>query len=309
MYDLAIIGGGPAGVSAGVYASRKRLKTVFITKDFLGQSSVSSGVENWIGTVKIRGEELSKNLENHLRAYASDIVDIKLGEICQSITKINGGFKISTPKSTYEARTVLITTGSVRRKLEVKGADIFDNKGLTYCATCDGPLFANQDVAVIGGGNAAFETAAQLLAYCRSVTLINRTENFRADEVTVANVKANPKMRIVTNAVTSEIVGDKFVSGLIYKDISSGKEEKLSVSGIFVEIGLIPNTYFVKELVQMDQWDHIVVDPRTQQSSVKGIWAAGDCTDGLYHQNNIASGDAIKALEDIYMFLTREKSQ
>ncbi len=303
MYDLAIIGGGPAGVAAGVYASRKRLKTVFITKDFQGQSSVSDGVENWIGTIKIPGAELSKNLEAHLRAYAADVVDIKTGELCSLVEKTDKGFRITTQKNSYEAKAVLVTTGSVRRKLEVPGAEIYDNKGLTYCATCDGPVFADQDVVVIGGGNAAFESAAQLLAYCKSVTLLNRSDTFRADEVTVTKVLAHPKMKAVKNAIPTEVKGDKFVNALSYKDALTGETTTLKVTGIFVEIGLIPATYFVKNLVQMDQWDHIMVDPRTQQTSVKGIWAAGDCTDGLYHQNNIAAGDAIKALEDIYMNL------
>lgn len=303
MYDLAIIGGGPAGVAAGVYASRKRLKTVFITKDFQGQSSVSDGVENWIGDIKIPGIELSKKLENHLKAYAGDIVDIKEGELCEQISKSGNGFTVKTNKGTYQTKTVLITTGSYRRKLEAKGAEEFDNKGLTYCATCDGPLFADQDVVVVGGGNAAFESAAQLLAYCKSVTLINRSEKFRADEVTVSRVLANPKMKAIKDAVVTEVKGEQFVNGLVYKDVKTGETAELNITGVFVEIGLLPNTSFAKEVVKLDQHNHIVVDPRNQRASTAGIWAAGDCTDGLYHQNNIAAGDAVKALEDIYMYL------
>ncbi len=311
MYDLAIIGGGPAGVAAGVYASRKRLKTVFITKDFLGQSNVSEGIENWIGDIKIPGGELSKKLEAHLRAYAGDIVSIKTGELVQTITKgtaaaDNKTFSIKTEKNEYLAKTILITTGSFRRKLEVPGAATYDNKGLTYCATCDGPLFADQDVLVVGGGNAAFETAAQLLAYCKSVTLLNRSEVFRADEITVAKVLANPKMKAIPNAISVEVKGDKFVNGFVYQDVKTGEKITLPVTGIFVEIGLLPNTYFAKDLVKLDQWNHIVVDPRNQRASVDGVWAAGDCTDGLYHQNNIAAGDAVKALEDIYLYLHRQ---
>lgn len=305
MYDLTIIGGGPAGVAAGVYASRKRLKTLFITKDFLGQSSVSDGIENWIGTVKIPGTELSKNLENHLKAYAADIVDIKSGELCENITKdASGSFSIKTNKGTYSSKTILITTGSARRKLEVPGADRLEHKGLTYCATCDGPLFADQDVIVVGGGNAAFESAAQLMAYCKSVTLVNRSDSFRADPVTVTKLSANPKLTILKNAIPKEVLGDKFVSGFVYTDKTTGKDVTLNTTGIFIEIGSMPTTYFVKDIVKLDEYNHIVVDPRTQQTSEKGIWAAGDCTDGLYHQNNIAAGDAVKALEDIYVYLT-----
>lgn len=311
IYDLAILGGGPAGVAAGVYASRKRLKTVFITKDFLGQSSVSDGIENWIGTVKISGANLSKNLETHLRAYAGNIVDIKEGIGVKNVEKASGGefgkdtgFKVVTDSGEFLTKTVLVTTGSHRRRLEgVKGADVFEHKGLTYCATCDGPLFADQDVAVIGGGNAAFESAAQLLAYCKSVTLLNRSEVFRADPVTVEKLRAHPKMRIITSAIPTEVTGEKFVSGLTYKDARTGETASLAVSGIFVEIGSLPTTFFVKDVAKLNEYGNIVVDPRTQRSSTDGIWAAGDCTDGLYHQNNIAAGDAVKALEDIYGYL------
>lgn len=299
-YDLAIIGGGPAGVAAGVYAARKQLKTIFITKDWNSQSTVSEGIENWIGTIKIPGAEFAKNLENHLRAYAGEFVDIKVGE---SVEKIEKGFKIKTNKETYEATTVLITTGSMRKKLEVPGADKFEHKGLTYCASCDGPLFNGQDVVVVGGGNAAFESASQLLAYCKSVTLINRTDKFRADPITVEAVSKNPHFKIVTNALSKEVKGDKFVNAFVYTDTTTNKDVELAVSGIFVEIGSIPTTYFAKDLVEMNPIGNIKVDPRTQETSLKGIWAAGDCTDGLYHQNNIAAGDAVKALEDIYLHL------
>lgn len=305
IYDLTIIGGGPAGVAAGVYAARKELKTLFITKDWNSQSVVSEGIENWIGTVKISGADFAKNLEGHLRAYAKDIVDIKVGESCEKIEKTDAGFKItiSTGKEQveYESKTVLITTGSFRRKLEVNGADVFEHKGLTYCASCDGPLFAGQDVIVVGGGNAAFESAAQLLAYCKTVILINRGDKFRADPITIDTVSKNPHFKIITNAIPKEIKGEKFVNAFVYT--KDGQDVEISTTGIFVEIGSLPTTYFVKDLVKLDQYNHIITDPRNQQTSVKGIWAAGDATDGLYHQNNIAAGDAVKALEDIYLSL------
>lgn len=302
-YDLAIIGGGPAGVAAGVYAARKNLKTIFITKDWESQSVVSEGIENWIGTVKIKGSDFAKSLENHLRAYAKDVVDIHEKESCEKVEKVTGGFRITTSKGSYEARTILVTSGSFRRKLEIPGADKFEHKGLTYCASCDGPVFSGQDVVVVGGGNAAFESASQLLAYCQSVTLINRSETFRADPVTIEVVSRNPHFKIIKNAVPKEVKGDKFVSGFVYTDAKTGKDVELAVSGIFVEIGSLPTTYFIKDLVKLDEWNHIMVDPRNQRASVSGVWAAGDCTDGLYHQNNIAAGDAVKALEDIYLFL------
>ncbi|MEK7551877.1 MAG: FAD-dependent oxidoreductase [Patescibacteria group bacterium] len=303
MYDLAIIGGGPAGVAAGVYAARKKLKTVFITFDFNSQSSVSLDVQNWIGTVSLSGLELAENLKKHLKAYSADTVFIKEGEKAISIIKAGENFAVKTDKGEYSAKTVLIATGSKRRQLEAKGADVFENKGITYCASCDGPLFADKDTVVIGGGNAGFETAAQLLAYAKSVTLIHRSAEFRADPVTVEKVLKNPKMKALKNIETLEVKGDKFVKSIVIKDANTGKITELPTEGIFVEIGLVPNTDYVANLVKLDQYKRIPIDTKNQQTSVKGVWAAGDCTDILYHQNNIAAGDGVKALEDIYMYL------
>jgi len=303
MYDCAILGGGPAGVSAGVYASRKQLKTIFITKDFLSQSTVSEGIENWIGDINVPGLKLAQKFEEHLRAYAGDFVDIKTGEWIEKVTKIDGGFEIKTDTETYRAKSVLVATGSDRQQLPVPGAKEFEHKGLTYCASCDGPVFAGQDVAVIGGGNAGFESAAQLLAYCKSVTLLNRGETFRADPKTVETVTKDPKMNTVVNTEILEVHGEKFVNGLSYKDTETGETQKLDVTGIFVEIGSVPTTEYVKELVDLDDYNRVKIDPWNQRASVEGIWSAGDCTNILYHQNNIAAGDGVRALEDIYVWL------
>ena len=303
IYELAIIGGGPAGVSAGVYAARKKLKTIFLTYDFESQSSVSENIQNWIGTPSISGADFAKNLENHLEAYAGENLEIKTGVKATDIKKTENGFTIVTTEGEFEAKAVLIATGSTRRKLDAKGADIFEHKGLTYCATCDGPLYGGADVVVIGGGNAAFETAAQLSSYAKSVTLINRSENFRADAITVEKVLSKPNVKAITNAIPFEVKGEKFVSGFSYKDAITSEVKDLDVTGIFVEIGLIPSTTFAQNAVELNQGGQIIVDPRTQQTKTPMIWAAGDCTDGLYHQNNISSGDAVKALEDIYIHL------
>ncbi len=303
-YDLAIIGGGPAGAAAAVYAARKRLKTVFITKDWLSQSTVSEKIENWIGTVAISGADFAKNLEAHVRAYASDVIDIKVGEYVKGLANASSGdatrFTVTTDKAAYTAKTILISSGSRRRKLEVPGAETYDNKGLTYCATCDGPLYSGQDVAVIGGGNAGFESAAQLLAYCSSVTLLIRGTEFKADPETIERVLKNPKMKVIKNAVPKEVKGEKFVTSFVYTDAASKADVELPVTGIFVEIGSLPNTDFAAQIIALDQFNRIPVDPRNQRTKVSGVWAAGDCTDGLYHQNNIAAGDAVKAIEDIY---------
>ncbi|MEK7114345.1 MAG: FAD-dependent oxidoreductase [Patescibacteria group bacterium] len=317
MYDLIIIGGGPAGVAAGVYAARKQLRTVLITEEIGGQSVVSEGIENWIGSPKIHGSELAKLFKAHLDAVKSDIVELALNERVVSIEKIVDEFlaKTKTGKE-FSARAVLIVSGAGRRKLAIPGAEKFENKGVTYCASCDGPLFGGMDVAVIGGGNAGFETALQLLAYAKSVTLIHRHTDFKADSITVEKVCAHQHMRIVRNAEPVEIMGEAFVTGLKYKDRDSGEVSELPLSGVFVEVGVLPNTSFVEGLVEMDEFKRIKVNPRNQRTSpvrnlisngasIEGIWAAGDCTDELYHQNNIAAGDGVKALEDIYLWIKK----
>ncbi|OGG56962.1 hypothetical protein A3D71_04465 [Candidatus Kaiserbacteria bacterium RIFCSPHIGHO2_02_FULL_55_20] len=309
MYELAIIGGGPAGAAAAVYAARKRLKTVMILEEWGGQSGVSTDIQNWIGTPSISGADLADSLKKHVMQYAGEFLTILSPVRATGLTPKDTSVEVALSKGEpVVALAVLITTGANRRKLEVKGAAEYDQKGLTYCASCDGPLFADKDVAVIGGGNAAFETALQLLAYCKTVTLFNRTDTFRADAISVNAALANPKMRVVKNSEILEVVGETFVTGLRWKDSLTGKEELLPVEGIFVEIGLIPNTAWVGSALEMNAVKQIKVDPRTHQTSHPRVWAAGDCTDGLYHQNNIAAGDAVKALEDIYMSL-RTKEQ
>lgn len=304
MYDLIIIGGGPAGTAAAVYAARKRLKTVLITSEFGGQSVVSEDIQNWIGTVSISGTDLAESFKKHVMAYANDVVEVKEGQKAVAIKKDGGEFIISTDTAQeYKGKTVLIVTGSRRRKLAVPGADQFENKGITYCASCDGPLFSGKDVVVVGGGNAGFETAAQLLAYAKSVTLLNNSKEFRADPVTIEKVLAHQNMKAVSNVSLLEVKGENFVKALIYKGNDTGETTELPTEGVFVEIGLVPATDFVKGLVDLNPYGSVIIDPRTQATSVKGIWAAGDCTDVLYHQNNIAAGDAVRALEDIYISL------
>lgn len=304
MFDLMIIGGGPAGVAAGVYAARKQLSTAFIAEVVGGQSTDSMDIQNWIGTPHITGPDLAKALEGHLKEYARDggCVELHIGERAQKLEKIEGGFKVTTAKGSYEAKAVLIASGGSRRKLAVPGADLYEHKGVTYCASCDGPIFAGQDTVVIGGGNAGFETAAQLSAYAKSVTLLSRSE-FKADPITVKKVLENPKVKAVINAEPVEVKGEKFVKSLIYRDKNTGEQYEIPAGGIFVEIGMVPSTEYAKDVLPLDESGRVVVNPKNQQTAVPGIWAAGDCTDELYHQNNIAAGDGVKALEDIYMHL------
>lgn len=304
MFDLVIIGGGPAGVAAGVYASRKKLATLFVTKEWGGQSTVSPDIQNWIGTPSIPGTKLAADLKAHLEAYAGDVVKIKENTLATAIAKQSDGFSVTLEDGeTVETRSILIASGSSRRRLNVPGADEFEHKGLTYCASCDGPMFSGQDVAVVGGGNAGFETAAQLLAYAKSVTLLHRGPAYKADPVTVEKVLAHEHMTGLLNAEPTKVTGEQFVSGLTYRDAATGEEKTLPVAGIFVEIGMIPNTSFAEGVVELDEYKRITIDPWTQKTSVPGIWAAGDCTNVKYHQNNISAGDAVRALEDIYVHL------
>jgi alkyl hydroperoxide reductase subunit F len=291
-----------------VYAARKKLKTVFIAEQIGGQSMDSVDIQNWVGTQHISGMGLAKQLEMHLRAYAADVVDIRLGERAQKAEKIEGGFSLTTGKGSYETKALLIATGGSRRKLSIPTAAQFENKGLTYCASCDGPLFSGQDVAVVGGGNAAFETAAQLLAYCKSVTLMSRSDFSKADAATVEAVLKDPKMKTLQYTMPAEIKGENFVSGMTVTNTQTNTAQELAVSGIFVEIGMLPSTEWLQGLVELDEYNRVKVDAKNQHTSVEGIWAAGDCTDELYHQNNIAAGDAVKALEDIYYWLRMKTS-
>jgi len=304
MKDLIIIGGGPAGVAAGVYAARKRLKSVLITEAFGGQSTDSLGVENWIGTIKIAGIDMAHAFKAHLEAYKGEIVEVVENDRVEKLEKTEGGFTATTRDGkTFSARSVLIASGAARKKLPVPGADDFENKGVTYCASCDGPLFEGQDVAVVGGGNAGLETAAQLLAYCKSVTLIHRHEMLKGDKITVEKLSAHPNFKALYKSEPTEVLGERFVSGLKVKHRDTGEEITLPVTGVFVEIGVMPNTGYAQGLVELDSVGRVVTNPKNQHTSVDGIWAAGDATDELYHQNNIAAGDAVKALEDIYQWL------
>lgn len=305
LYDLAIIGGGPAGIAGVVYAARKRLGTILITPDFGGQSVVSPDIQNWIGHVSISGIDLAQSLQKHAEAYKGEFLTVQEGEKVTLVKKADDGtFAIVTEGgATYQARAILIATGSSRRKLGVPGADVYEHKGLTYCASCDGPLFADKDVIVVGGGNAGLETAAQLLAYAKSVTLMHRGPEFKADKITVDAVLANPKLTALLNAEPVEVTGSTFVEGITYKDKTTGELHELKAEGIFVEVGQIANTGMVADIVELNTYGKIVIDHKTQRASLPGIWAAGDCTDVLYHQNNIAAGDGVKALEDLYLWL------
>ncbi len=305
-FELIIIGGGPAGVSAGVYAARKKIKTLVIAKDFGGQSVVSDTIENWIGEIEIKGSELKRKLEEHIKYYRSDDFVINEFKEVKNIKKINESlFEVEDNLGEkFISKAVLVATGSARRKLKIEGADKFEHKGLTYCASCDGPLFAGKDLLVVGGGNAGFESASQLLAYANSVTLMEHSDKYKAEATTVEKILSNPKMIGLLNVEIREIYGNDFVEGVKYFDKNDNELKDLKVQGVFVEIGAIPATSFISdELVDKNDFGQIKIDHRNGRSSEKGIWAAGDCTDSWFKQNAVAMGDAVKAIEDIYIYL------
>ncbi len=309
VYELVIIGGGPAAVAAGVYAARKKIRVVLITESFGGQSLVSADVENWIGVKSISGFDLAKNFEEHLRAQED--LEIIEGDLVEKVektdTKNEKGhhhFSVTTKGGKkFETEAVLVASGSRRRKLGVPGDEKFEGKGVVYCSTCDAPLFKGKIVAVVGGGNAGLEAVVDLFPYASKIYLLHRRDVLKGDKLTEERVRSNPKVEIILNAETQEIVGNGLVTGLKYKDLKSGKTEELKLDGVFVEIGSLPNSDIVKGLVETTKQGEILVNHKTQATTEKGIWAAGDVSDVLYKQNNISAGDGVKAVLNIYDYL------
>jgi len=304
MYDVIIIGGGPAGVAAGVYAGRKKLKTLLITENFGGQSAVSADIENWIGVKKMTGLELAKMLEAHIRSQKD--VEVKMPEKVNKVIRARNSFKVATSKDTYQARTLIIVSGSSRKELDVPGEKKFKGKGMAYCSTCDAPVFKDKIVAVIGSGNSAFEAIIDLISYAKKIYLLSRS-GLRADPLIQEKVKKSSKVTIVYNAEIKEIVGDKFVSGLKYLDKKTNKIRKLAVEGVFVEIGTMPNSEIFRNLVKINTAGEIVVDRKTMATSCLGVFAAGDVTDEIYKQNNISAGDGVIAILSAYNYLLKNK--
>lgn len=304
MYDIVVIGGGPAGVAAGIYAARKKIKTAVVAESFGGQSLVSADVQNWIGTTSISGFDLAQNLEKHLRAQSD--IDILTGDLAIAVKKRGETFAVVL-KSGKELRTryVLTTSGSRRKRLGVPGEDKFEGKGVAYCSICDAPLFKDKTVAVVGGGNAGLEAVIDLLPYAKKIYLVVRSAP-KGDAVTLAKVKEHPNVEIIEGTVISSIEGESFVNGAVLKNQTTGEEKKLVLDGVFVEIGAMPNSEFLKGLVNMNERGEVIVDHKTQQTSCPGIWAAGDVSDVLYKQNNISAGDAVKAVLNIYETIVKK---
>ncbi len=306
VYDLIIIGGGPAGAAAAVYAGRKKLKTLLITENWGGQSIVSSSIENWVGIKSISGFDLAKALEEHVRAqedieiiYPDKVLEVSAGESHYAVKTEKGG--------NYESKTLIVVSGGKRRHLGVPGEEEFNGKGVAYCSTCDAPIFKNKTVAVVGAGNAGLEAVIDLMPYANKVYLINRKPDLMGDPSTQEEVKKLPKVTIIHNAQVQEIMGDKFVTGLSYMDTANNQVKKLEVGGVFVEIGSVPNSEFMKGLVEMNAGGEIIVNHKTGATSRPGVFAAGDVTDEIYKQNNISAGDGVAAALSAYNYLLNIK--
>ncbi len=306
MYDLIIVGGGPAGAAAAIYSARKKLKTLMITGDFGGQSVVSGNIENWIGVKKMTGLELAKMLEEHVRTYEN--IEIKMPEKVIAVKEISDGWEAGTDKnSAYQARALIIASGGRRRRLDVPGGDKFESKGVSYCSTCDAPLFKNKSVAVVGGGNAGLETVVDLMSHADKIYLMSNKKSLTGDFLIQEKINKSDKTVVLMNADVKEILGGEFVSGLKYLDMAGNQIKELAVEGVFVEIGSTPNSEFVKDLVNTNQIGEIIIDHKTGATSRQGIFAAGDVADGIYKQNNICAGGAIIAALSAYDYLLKNK--
>ena len=309
VYDTIIIGGGPAAAAAGVYAARKQLKTLLVTESFGGQSIVSDDIQNWIGEPHLSGIDLAKKLEAHIRSY-SDILEVKSPERVTRVAKHPANFEVTTDKDNYQGRTVIVASGARRRKMGIPGEDKFEGKGVAYCSTCDAPLFRDKKVVVVGGGNAGLEAVQDLFPYALEITILERGANIRGDEKTYQEIQKNPKFKgVLVNVQTIEVLGDQLVTGIKYRDLKTNQEKILEVGGIFVEIGSVPNSEIVKDLVQIDEHGQIMVNFQHARTSHPGIFAAGDVTDDPYKQNNISAGDGVRAALAAYNYLlNREKN-
>ena len=306
MYDIIIIGGGPGGVAAGIYAARKQMKVLFITESFESQSAVSAGIENWIGTETITGWDFAQSLEKHLRAQEG--LEIVVGNKVTELTKRDeGGYTVTTPKASYDTKTVIIASGGRHRHLDVPGEDKFKGKGVVYCSTCDAPFFRDKKVAVVGGGNAGLEAVEDLLPYASEIVLILRSGELKGDQITQDHILASPKVSVIFHALTQEILGETNVTGLLYSDLEAGTEKTIPLDGVFVEIGMVPNTEFVANLLTMNERNEIVVDGKTAATSAPGIFATGDATDVPYKQNNISAGYGVIAALSAYDYIRKGK--
>ena len=301
MHDLMIIGGGPAGLAASVYAARKQLKTLLISGDIGGQINTTLGIENYLGYQFIEGPELISKFETQISQFP---IDQKIGDKVSKLEKIKGGFEAVTEGGDkYQAKAVVLSTGKRPRKLNVPGETELTGRGVSYCAICDGPVFAGQKVAVVGGGNSALEAVLDMVKIAEHVDLVSLTP-LTADAVLTNQLADAKNLTIFTEYQAQEIKGQDFVEGVRIKDLKSGEEKFLDVTGVFIEIGLVPNSDAVKGLVELNKWGEVPVTPNNE-TTVPGLYAAGDVTDVPEKQIIVAAGEGAKAALQAHRYLQR----
>lgn len=301
VFDVLVVGGGPAGSAAAIYSARKGIRTGIVAERFGGQVNDTLSIENIIGTKATEGPAFVSSLEAHVLDYDIDVMKSQRAAKIEKkdlieVTLENG--------AVLKGKTVILSTGARYRQLEVPGEEEFKNKGVAYCPHCDGPIFKGKDVAVIGGGNSGVEAAIDLAGIVNHVTLIQRNSELKADKVLQERVRSLKNVTVITNALTTEITGTDKVNGLTYKDVVSGEEKHIELQGVFVQIGLLPNTEFLEGAVEMNAHGEIIID-KHGATNIPGIFAAGDCTDTVYKQIVISMGSGATAALGAFDYMIR----
>jgi thioredoxin reductase (NADPH) len=306
LYDVIIIGSGPAGFTAGIYTSRAKLKTLIISGSLPGgQLMTTSEVENYPGFPNgIFGPELMMNMRQQAERFGTTIID---DEVLKVNFK-NHPFLISTHSESFEGRAILLCTGASPRKLGINGEQEFGGRGVSYCATCDGPFFKGEEIAVIGGGDTAIEEATFLTKFGKSVKIIHRRDFLRASKILQEKAFENSKIQFIWNHVVTRIIGNKKIESIDIKNLTTGKIQNLSVGGLFVAIGHEPNTSIFKDQLEMDDKGYVVLKDNTR-TSVEGVFAAGDVHDYRYRQAVTAAGFGCMAALDVEKWLSENKLQ
>ena len=305
-YDVLIVGGGPAGAAAAVYAARKGIRTGIAAERFGGQTNDTLAIENYISVLETDGPKFAAALEAHTRAYDVDIMNLQRADQLIPASEPGGLIEVKLANGgSLKGKTVILSTGARWRNVNVPGEAEYRNKGVAYCPHCDGPLFKGKDVAVIGGGNSGIEAAIDLAGVVRHVTVIEFMPELKADAVLVKKLHSLPNVTVHTHAQTTEITGSQGkVNGLRYKDRATGVEHLVELEGVFVQIGLVPNTEWLKGTLELTKFGEIVIDAKGQ-TSLPGVFAAGDCTTVPFKQIVIAAGDGAKAALSAFDHLIR----
>ncbi len=301
MYELIIIGGGPAGMTAAVYAARKRIDTLLLSKDFGGQVITTAGIENYMGYQYIEGFELTQKFEEQVKQFP---IEQKIGQEVVALSRLDTGFEVRIDKDEgYQAKAVIIATGKRPRPLDVPGEDRLRARGVTYCAVCDGPLFAGMKVAVIGGGNSALEAMGDMVKIAEHVYLVSLTP-LTGDQILINKAKDASNLTVFLEHKVIEIEGPDQVEGITIRDLKTSEEKKLEVAGVFIEIGLIPNSEFARGVTRLNKIGEIEVNCACE-TEVPGLFAAGDVTNIPEKQIVVAAGEGAKAALQAHRYIQR----